>query len=488
MPQRLIDVHAHVFNLGYVPVQGILQSRGAPKILAVLVAKILEGALEREESLPRSMVEWIAQDKRRDRPELDGITEFVQSASPAFLEAHARDIHEAARRADADMKRRATKSQIAQLRAEAARVFPRLEPLPRADLRKGLWDLLKKLAKLLDDGHALVEWLLLLLSKETRLVETLNLAWPESDLFVHHMMDMDSFYAGHPLYPFLDLQLRRMRVLSERSGGRLLTFVAYDPFRSDAVDIIRRELHNGCAGVKFYPPSGYRPIGNTTDDLKGTGQDPDVINCRNTELFALCTKLNVPILAHCSRGGMERVPKKTGELSDPSAWRTVLHSFNELRLCLGHAGGDDGWCAPRTKKGEKVFADSFAMKVISLCSDANYPNVYCEFGHTERLFDETSRANFAGRLGEVARNGADGERFLTRVMYGSDWHLLARVQQYAGFDDIFRDIFRADKVLAPHAERFFRGNALQFLNLPAYVRRNDKVLTSEEKRYLNSLA
>lgn len=231
MEQRLIDIHAHVFNLGYVPVQGILQSRGVPKVLAWLLAKMLEGALERDESLPRSMIEWVAEDKRRTRPELDSVTVFVESVSPAFLEAHARDINKALREVNAELKLRGTSKQLkaalADLKLEKARVFPQLEPLTRADLRKNLWDLLKKIALLMEDGLALVDWFLLMLSKETRLVDTLNLAWPESDLFVHHMMDMDSFYAGRPLYPFIDLQLRRMRVLAERSGGRLLTFVAY---------------------------------------------------------------------------------------------------------------------------------------------------------------------------------------------------------------------------------------------------------------------
>jgi predicted TIM-barrel fold metal-dependent hydrolase len=477
----MIDVHSHVFNLGYVPVQGILQSRGLGRPIARLVSKILLDALEWDESLPTAVMESFAARtgaRAADESADDVIRAFSATVSVEFLQSHARDIGEAEAALDA---------QAPETRTTSAGTDAALEALAEGGLRGRLRRLLTRIARAISDGAALIQWFLLMLSRESELVGSLRRAWPESRLFVHHMMDMDNHYPnGRSLYPFVDLQLRRMRALVQASGGRLLTFVAFDPFREEGVEVVREALHDGCAGVKFYPPSGYRPLGNTVEDLKGTGQDPEEVDRRNLALFRLCAELDAPVFAHCSPGGMESRPKRhTGCLSDPRGWRRVLDTpgLRDLRLCLGHAGGDEGWCAPADAEEKNECGVPFVSEVIDLC--VSFPNVYCEFGHTEQVFDSATRANFAARLGAAA--GTHGARFGRKCMYGSDWHLLARVPAFHTFDDIFRTIFDADPRLRPHRPAFFMENALDYLNLPSYLDRNDRVLSDEEKRYLRSL-
>ncbi|MBA3340703.1 MAG: amidohydrolase [Gemmatimonadaceae bacterium] len=309
-------------------------------------------------------------------------------------------------------------------------------------------------------------------------------------LFVHHMMDMDNHYPpGRSLYPFVTLQMRRIRILAQRAGGRLLGFVAYDPFReadkgeNEAVAVVERALKSGFAGVKFYPPSGYKPLGNTKKDMSRSGKDPSRINAVNERLFKLCVDLDAPVFAHCSPGEMERW-KGAGLFADPKYWRKVLEQprFNNLRLCLAHAGGDAGWCA---KPGLPVDPD-FVPEVVRLCQ--TYPNVYCEFGHTEQLFVESNRPYFARRLADAVTATGVRYDFGTKIMYGSDWHLLARTPDVEDFDDVFRKIFRGNQTLAKYEHQFFGLNALRYLNLADFLSRNSGSLTRQEFEYLSFLA
>ena len=141
--------------------------------------------------------------------------------------------------------------------------------------------------------------------------------------FVHHMMDMEHAYQDRPDYPYLR-QLRRMRALARCFPGRVLGFAAFEPFRPGAFRIVREAMENGFCGVKFYPPSGYRPVDNEVTGI--TGDDPREIDRRNHELFAYCVNHDVPILAHCTAGGMERIPGVTGRLRDTLRASTVLPS------------------------------------------------------------------------------------------------------------------------------------------------------------------
>lgn len=491
----MIDVHAHVFNLGYVPVRGIIESRRRWPRVAAAVARLLEDALARDEHLPdavaASLVAALAAgaDAARtadiaDRSRGDLVTAFVAGVSTGYLESHARDLDEGLAALDTELP--AVAAEQGPDAARDAAVVAELEALPAGALRGKLWRLLRRVAHAITDGAALIDWFLLLLARETDLVSTLRRAWPDVELFVHHMMDMDNHYPpGRSLYPFDELQLRRMRVLTERSGGRLLTFVAYDPFREDGVAVVEQALHRGCGGVKFYPPSGYRPIGNTAEDLAGTEQDAATVDARNLELFAMCVRLDAPIFAHCSPGGMERRPRKSGLLADPRGWRRVLErpGLERLRLCLGHAGGDEGWCLPPERDDE--FAESFVPEVIALCADPHFPNVYCEFGHLEQIFNPTPRAHFARRLGHAVRT--HGEAFGRKCLYGSDWHLLARSPEFARFDDLLRTVFRADEALRQFEQHFFRLGALAYLNLSGYLDRNAGVLTRTEEQHLRDV-
>lgn len=509
---QMIDVHSHVFNAAYLPLRGIFISRGVPRGVASPLARLLQDVVERDDALPRLHASALSRSPlvaAKDDASAgwaalldsgsDPVTTFAREVDTDFLESHAAEIDEAA----AEMDRHFPETAAGALGMEAAAPFgirseaeaaigADLARRPAGWLRRKLRWLLMRVAAIIQGGMRFIGWVMLLLSRETRIAQSLADTYPEASLFVHHMMDMDPHYARYhsagSLYPFVDLQLRRMRALAVSSKGRLLTFVAYSPFREDGVEIVEKWLHRGCAGVKFYAPNGYRPIGNTKSDLDGTGQDAAAVDARNLELFRLCVRLDVPIFAHCQPGEMEAWPR-AGCLSDPAGWARVLamDGLKNLRLCLGHAGGE-GWTAPPGEEdaegANRCGAGArFVNGVVELC--VRYPNVFCEFGCLEGIFDPAERARFATRLAAYVQQ--HGDALSRKLLYGSDWHMLAKAPAPGRYDDAFRTAFASSPVLQPLQERFFFRNTLDYLNLPGYLARSAGHITSAEQIHLQGL-
>ncbi|MBA3340704.1 MAG: hypothetical protein H0T48_02615 [Gemmatimonadaceae bacterium] len=168
MTNPVIDIHSHVFNAGYVPLEGIFRSRLEKEYhpLATIVARLLEGALERDESLPDSFFSLPGLRARLigldDEAAVDHfITAFVGAVASEYLDSHAADIEEGV------TILRAADPSLSEMPDEETE---RLLMLSRGYLRARLRWLLKRLARLIEGGAALVSWILLLLGRESRLL------------------------------------------------------------------------------------------------------------------------------------------------------------------------------------------------------------------------------------------------------------------------------------------------------------------------------
>lgn len=480
-----VDVHAHISNLAYLPIEGILVSRGIPAAFAGPVAALLDGMCSVDEGEQHRLLlrklERVG--SMEDVP--DGMLATVVAASVPdhVLAARRGALAEASIYLDSVAFPPVTDADAVDVLSRAVELHMSLQ---RVQLRR----ILRALEEWIEGGRAFVAWLLAMCVPESELASRLRSTWPGIDLFIFHMMDMDNHHpaapgrSAHSRFAFVDEQIPRMRRLAERSGGRLLGFVAYDPFRPYAVQIVRHALEHGFAGVKLYPPSGYRPIGNRDGELRGATAAE--VDRRNLELFRLCCDMDVPIFAHCSPGGMERVRGVTGAYSDPSHWRRVLQhpDLRHLRLCLGHAGGEDAWNAYHDGGDDGRFERSFAGEVVRLCVE--FPNVYCELGHFDQIVDGVGLDDFRRRLVRLVRT--HGAHFAGKIMYGSDWHLLVRQPRHARYLAAFEELFERTPELQPYAEGFFGRNALAFLNLPAFLARNEWALRPHERDHFAQLA
>lgn len=473
----MIDVHSHIFNLAYLPVEGILSARSVPKLFAKPVAVLLNSmcSVDGDEGHTR-FIATIERLSELENLSDDTLLSAVVSAIPDdVLLSEVAAINEATAYLDSVGFPNLSEEEQLDLLTRAETMTQQ-----RIDLKR----IFRALAKWVEGGIAFVDWLFALFVPESVLVNRLRSGWPEIELFVYHMMDMDKHYPpGKCRFGFVGQQIPRMRELSRKNGGLLLGFVAYDPFRCDGVDVVRNALEAGFAGVKFYPPSGYRPIDNSDKEVDGASAAD--VDERNLALFQLCVDFDAPLFAHCSPGGMERVSGKTGKYSDPERWRRILkrQEFKKLRLCLGHSGGEDNWFYDNDAEGDRKFNRSFAGEVVRLCVE--FENVYCETGHFGGVIDGARRNELRQRLVRLVRE--HGVKFSTKLMYGSDWHLLIRHPNHQLYVTAFKQLFDSEPELEPCAAGFFRGNALAYLNLSSFLERNHGVLSREEYSYLDAL-
>jgi len=227
------------------------------------------------------------------------------------------------------------------------------------------------------------------------------------------------------------------------------------------------------AGVKMYPPLGHKPFDELCEYL------PD--------FYHRCEKEKVPILTHCSPGGMttheaghymafdiengelcskrqiasqkqrEKItlltgkpvsnalgyPRECSETTDkfrrfpfdyffknyvhPEAWRPVLENFPDLHLCLAHFGGDEWRRGPLSE-----WTDSPPSEWIKSTIDLTkkYKNVYTDIA----CFNLDNKINYDTEGGKKVRNtfnkmlywmrDRDEYRHLrNKVIFGTDWYL-----------------------------------------------------------------
>jgi hypothetical protein len=321
------------------------------------------------------------------------------------------------------------------------------------------------------------------------------------------MMDLQSVYDSDPAYDF-GRQLERVLQLGELTEGKLRFTVAYDPFRPQAsLGNVVQGMDSGAVAVKFYPPSGYRPSCNGTPPPKpsyfqkrfpfiylpptarkhqraqwvsryGNGVDLDAAA---RQLFALAHERKVPVFSHHTPQGFEAQPahgKSPGygeRMARPCYWRGVLDEIgHDFRLILAHSGGGDGWFTQDEWRG------SFDQEAYDLCT--RYPNVYCDFGMSTEILNDTGRKAFVARLTHLIAappppHEGCGDRdcvaplpeprydILDKLVFGSDWHMMARVKDRESLVCAFGEAFSSTPELRAAAARFFGANAARAFGL-----------------------
>lgn len=451
----MIDVHAHIFNLAYIPIRGVLEAWGVPPLLATPAATVFDRLTRIDDVAASSLDRALAGafSAEIELPTADLVIDIAVALPKADLEAIADAVRQATEYLDSIETERAGIEYPTSLLLDVEFLGTDRERLVR---------MVRAVGRRVVGGDETLRWLLLMMNRESVIIASLLSLWEGGASFVHHMMDMDPHYPdGNSRFEFVTVQIDRMRRLVSQHDGRLRTFVAYSPIRLNAVDVIHDALANkDCVGVKFYPPSGYKPIGNVDGDIFGDATAEEV-NRRNVELFRLCAGVDVPLFAHCSPGGMERVRGTTGRYSDPAYWLRALQleGLATLRLCLGHAGGEDAWTLPHSAHGDREWERSWGSTVVSLCT--TYPNVYCEFGHFDAVLDDEQRSKLQRRLERVIE--MHGDAFGHKMMFGGDWHLLSRVPHYREAARVWRAMVRSSAALAPYERALFANNAAAYL-------------------------
>lgn len=227
------------------------------------------------------------------------------------------------------------------------------------------------------------------------------------------------------------------------------------------------------AGVKMYPPLGHKPFDELCEYL------PD--------FYHRCVKDKIPILTHCSPGGMitheaqhymafdiedgdlclkrqvarqrqrEKIIRLTGKPASlapgytktcgetidkyrrfpfdyffnnyvhPETWRPVLENFPDLHLCLAHFGGDEWRRGPISAWANNPPSE-WIKSIIDLTK--KYENVYTDIS-CFNLDDNLQRDNGEGKkvrntLNKMLHwmNDKDEYKHLrNKIIFGTDWYL-----------------------------------------------------------------
>lgn len=475
----MIDIHTHLFNLKYLPLMGIIREYSHNKIPPIIANAVANSLLRHTRSDDDSL-ERLSKSKllnketvyKLDKPlftltqteVIDSIVNNFSSAEinndemqKALMEFHHMngDIHKV--------------NEIRAINRFSLESAGSINIENFISISAGIKDMFNWVFSKIKKGENFVRWVYLMQHSESDIYTILQLNVPGMKYYVHHMMDVDNYFNDHSTFDFETQQIPKMQKLNDKFKDKLIGFVAYDPLKSNCLDIVKDAIENrGFKGVKFYPPMGYKALGN----------DSALLDNKNKELFRYCIQKDLPLFSHCNNEGFQAdINGNSGYNSNPKYWEMVLETeeFKNLRLCLAHAGGVEGWFCP-VAPDDKIKVDdikrsdvsdnkqenwnsSYAMLVYKLC--VKYPNVYCDAAYLDEVLDVALIENFKERLVKLFKSQP---KFVKKIMFGTDWHMLYQDGENDTFYTAYKQLFSSTELLH-YNDAFFEGNALAYLKM-----------------------
>ena len=332
-----------------------------------------------------------------------------------------------------------------------------------------------------------IAWAVLLRRSRLDITGLLLRTYPEVELFTPLSVDMAVGLHDNPeVSPLQQLELQekisRLSMLGKLPGAphaRVHPFVGFDPrseLRSQAVgdvvsalDVVHLAVEKfGFVGVKLYPPMGFRPTGNTAGP-EMTGDQAAKVDAILEKLYAWCDAEGVPITVHCNTSNEAFPDYRT--FSDPASWAEVLDAHKELRLNLGHFGG------ARSADDPDDPGTPWPGEIALL---ASHKHLYADTGD-HRIDDANLAAAYLAKLTAMFAPGAPTAAMASRLMYGSDWYMLALLPNWPLFIHEYRQRY-SDTFGQPAAGRFMGGAALEFLGFTTPGNRNRDRLLARYQR------
>lgn len=231
--------------------------------------------------------------------------------------------------------------------------------------------------------------------------------YPARTRFVVLPMDMAGLGHG-PVRAGLRAQHDELAALARAPGwaGRVIPFATCDPRNPASVDEAERAIRDlGFRGLKLYPRFGFAP------------DHPALME----RLYPLLSACNLPVLSHCSRGGV-RERGLSAAVADsftrPQAFIPVMRDFPDLRVNLAHFGGFRDWRAyvngGMTPGDGAAEAANWQVAIRRMIAGGEYPGLWTDISYTLFHFDD-----FVPFL----KMFLDDERIAARVLFGSDFYM-----------------------------------------------------------------
>jgi predicted TIM-barrel fold metal-dependent hydrolase len=313
--------------------------------------------------------------------------------------------------------------------------------------------------------------------------------WPKVDLFIPLVIDYEYWFKNT-----VDTRIdRQICLVFEKvvlpGKGRFHPFVPFDPARElawrqglnnpdgqkenvSSLDWVKKAVREmGFIGVKLYNSLGYKPSGNGDESVRrwrwrigvrnekmqyrfDGGEMDGVLD----ELYAWCEKEEVPVTAHCMTNGIEAYPQASEHFASARFWRNVLDNHPGLRLNLAHFG----W---NPVPGHGYHAQDNWMREICdmICK---YDHLYADVAHHE-VTSRNIRKELTDAFRKIQTEFSESlDKIRQRILYGSDWHVLRRMNNYESFMDRYVEILEESGFYTKQSMNDFLGsNAMKFLGL-----------------------
>lgn len=302
------------------------------------------------------------------------------------------------------------------------------------------------------------------------------------------------------------------KLARQRDDLALIPFAPFDPLReivgsihgtSPSLSLVQDAvLNKGFAGVKIYPPMGFRAIGNSAGDVDNSHADRvyqralraagktaelsvgEALDAALRELYGWAEANNVPIKAHANNS----IESQTcgGIKASPQYWMEVLGEFSRLKVNLAHFGGFEETSEQRSDRcdpGPNDWEDLMGELIAS--SDT----VYFDTGYWMELITDrrADRRTIAARTEKFFSDYPDAK---SRIMFGTDWSMIGKDPGHERYleiiDETIRELFAGDQTAQ---QNYFGRNAIRFLGLGknrALLQRRDTTRSRLERFYTGS--
>jgi len=236
------------------------------------------------------------------------------------------------------------------------------------------------------------------------------------------------------------------------------------------------------AGLKFYPPMGFYPIGNEAyDDAHFVGQDGvgdrvvkawqkspapllgAALDQALTETYAMCKRRGVPILSHAGPSNFTAI--NFADRPDPLGWGRVAQAYPSLHIMMGHFAFDAQEFVD-AMAGRPTQHPVWAMTSTASVLKAN-PNVFIDLAYVNEILGASpERRKLATAFFEALHRycvGAD-HNFYGQIAYGSDWIMLQREGDQRRYLEIMRKELTSPAWPQDAVSKIFIKNGERFLS------------------------
>jgi predicted TIM-barrel fold metal-dependent hydrolase len=468
-PGTIIDVHCHTFNADDLPVRGFVQTlhmKGVP----------LGGSLAR---LVDVLIQGAGPGYRADKARLDAILATGDRRGRHRTLSAPIDEELLEREVDVALVELETRDPalLHQIGVELAAAEDGAGP-----------ETVRGVDEIFGAARRAVRWVKLFGKSRVEIASHLVKTFSDRvDLFCPMLVDLgvglgDSATTSAREQIELQEKVSRISMMGLLPGGgksRLHPFVGFDPrteLRARSVRDIETPLalmkvaieRYGFVGVKVYPPMGWRPIGNRAG-VGMTNEQATAIDDILREFYGWCVEKDVPITAHCNESNFADESYRT--LAAPEGWIEVLEAFPALHLNLGHFGG-----ARREEDPE-----GWPWRIARATKDR--PTLFADVGNHNIHDPELLEGYLAMLAGMFSRPETGSMR--DRLMYGSDWFMLALHPEYEDFLDAYERLLR-ERFGPELTSAFLGGNARKFLGFDDPMNQNAKRLLRRYETFAES--